>query len=448
MVPGTTPSALSRSAKASSRYRFLFVGGLVAVALTHLSAQPTRTPLRTVAVRLHDAAGWGVPAVDRQSVFYLSKHHELFSVERSTGRERWRQRLNAVDGLTQGIGVRLADGLVIVGDGDIFAFDADTGRRRWRRPAGELRAAGRFLGDVVDDAVIVGSASGRVAAIEVTTGQTRWQTAAVSVATAAAPVKPVAAVVPLVPVMPVRPAMPVVPVVNTDAVVLPEATAEAESAGDGRSEDRVVYVAYADFAGLPRRGGVVALSVRDGSVRSTWPFPESSGPASAAGRPVRAGSLAFVAATDGHVYGLGAIDGADHRAGSRVEWHWGPERLPFLADGVSDIRALAVAPGRVIISSLSGVLIGCSLAARGDCWRFSSPADGSNGFGVSVSVRQRLVFVPFASGRLGVVSLDAGHLVEMVRLPGSRFDWPPVSAGDQTFVVAEDGLYELRASDE
>lgn len=437
MVPGTTPSALSRSAKASSRCRFLFVGGLVAVALTHLSAQPTRTPLRTVAVRLHGAAGWGVPAVDRQSVFYLSKDHELFSVERSTGRERWRQRLNAVDGLTQGIGVRLADGLVIVGDGDIFAFDADTGRRRWRSPAGELIAAGRFLGDVVDDAVIVGSASGRVAAIEVTTGQTRWQTAAVSVATA--PVNPVAAVVPV---------RPVVPVGNTDAVVFPEATAEAESAGDGRSGDRVVYVTYADFAGLPRRGGVVALSVRDGSVRSTWPFPQPSGPASAAGRPVRAGSLAFVAATDGHVYGLGAIDGADNRAGSRVEWHWGPERLPFLPDGVSDIRALAVAPGRVIVGSLSGVLMGCSLAPRGDCWRFSSPADGSNGFGVSVSVRQRLVFVPFASGRLGIVSLDAGHLVEMVRLPGSRFDWPPVSAGDQTFVVAEDGLYELRASDE
>lgn len=351
------------------------------------------SPADDVPVRLHASAGWGRPAVDRTSVYYLSKAHELFAIDRTTGRERWRRALSRDDsGLTAGIEIVVSDDVVVAGDGHVFAFHASTGEPRWQfAPEGDL--PGRFIGAVADGTLFVGSTAGAVSALDLASGEVLWRTTLrdgrVSV---------------------------FAPVVTGDLVV----------------------VAWTDFDEAPRSGGLAGLRARDGTVQWQTPFPRPHAwlAASAGGSPAVIGDAVVGASTDGTVYALSRVDGT-------VVWTV-PAVPPASSGGEhEDVRLVASASSLALITSNAGVLSAVDLGDRREVWRFVSPPDGSVGF--SLTVRGALGFVPFASGRLLIVDARTGREKRWLGGPSQRFDWPPAWAQEpddhQMFVTGEDGLY-------
>lgn len=348
-------------------------------------------------VRLHASAGWGRPAVDGTTVYYLSKVHELFAVDRGTGRERWRRTLANDANLTAGIDVIAWRDLVIAGDGGVFAFDATTGNPRWRfAPEGDV--PGRFIGGVIDGALLVGSTAGAVVALDLATGDVRWRTILrVGRVTVFAPV----------------------------------------------STEDLVVATWTAFDEGPRFGGLVGLSVRDGTVRWRVSFPRSRAllAASAAGPPtITRDSTIVSAATDGTVYGLSTASGD-------VAWTLPPVPAALSGGEHEDVRAVASAPPLAVVTSLSGRLSAVDLADRREAWHYESPPDGSVGF--ALAIRGPWAFVPFASGRLLIIDWRTGREKRWLGGLARRFDWPPVpapgSASGQMYVTGEDGLYVFEA---
>lgn len=343
-------------------------------------------------VRVHAAAGWGRPAVQGASVYYLSKAHELFAIDRASGRERWRRLLSPGSGLTAGVNVVVSRDVVIAGDGHVFAFDAGSGEHRWRfAPEGDL--PGRFIGDVADEVVLVGSTNGTVSALRVATGEVVWRSSLRDGRTTV-----------------------FAPVVSGELVVLSWTAFD-----DGR-----------------RSGGLAALSVRDGRLRwrTRFPYAHALLAASAAGPPTTVGDLVVGAATDGIVYAVSRVDGS-------VAWTL-PAVPPMFPGGEhEDARFVAPAGPLLLVTSSAGVLSAVNPHDQREVWRYTSPPDGSVGFGLAI--RGALAFAPFGSGRLLVIDAQTGRAQRWLGGPAQRFDWLPAWAPERSsrevYLVREDGLY-------
>jgi outer membrane protein assembly factor BamB len=119
-------------------------------------------------------AGWGQPAVDEQTAFVLTRHHEIAALDVATGAVRWRAYTGGPGDTPLGSAVRLAGSHVIVGDEAIAAFDRTSGRQAWRFVPRQGRGAGIFLGDAGHGLVLAGSVSGDLYAIDAATGAQRW----------------------------------------------------------------------------------------------------------------------------------------------------------------------------------------------------------------------------------------------------------------------------------
>ena len=105
-------------------------------------------------IHLHGADGWGRPAVHGSAVYYLSRHHELYAVDRDTGATKWRRTLHhAANRGTAGTSVVVERGRVIVGDDDLFAFDAESGVPRWRFSSQVDNGLGPYLGAAAEGVV-------------------------------------------------------------------------------------------------------------------------------------------------------------------------------------------------------------------------------------------------------------------------------------------------------
>lgn len=351
-----------------------------------------------VLVRLHASAGWGRPAVDKTSVYYLSKAHDLFAIDRATGQERWRRALARDDGApTAGIEVVVSDNVVVAGDGHVFAFDASTGEPRWQfAPEGDR--PGRFIGAVADGTVFVGSTAGTVTALDLGSGEVRWRTSLRRGRTSV-----------------------FAPIVTGDLVV----------------------TAWTDFDTTPRSGGLAGLSARDGTVQWQTPFPRSHAllAASATGPPTVVGDAVMGAATDGTVYAFSRVDGT-------VVWTLPAVPPAFTGGEHEDVRLVVPAEESLaLVTSQAGLLCAVDLRDVREVWRFVSPPDGSVGFGLTV--RGALAFVPFASGRLLVVESQTGREKRWLGGPSQRFDWPPVPAPEpanrDVYLTGEEGLYVFRS---
>ncbi len=396
----------ARSASSSRPARVSPLVGVVAALLVAAGHWPSGQRLAAavpVPVRLHASAGWGQPAVGDRTVFYLSKDHQLFAVDSGTGAEHWRRTLNGeprngeprMTDTTAGSRVVLESDVVIAGDGDLFAFDARSGWPRWRT-FDESGVPGRFLGSVAGRGrVCAGTATGTLACWQVATGQEHWRARVAGIrVTIFAPVV----------------------------------------------DDDLVLAAFTDFGSVPRSGGVVAVGASDGRPRWLTRFPRTSTVLAAGGTgpPAASGGIVAAASTDGTLYGL-------NRATGLVQWTVPPVTSPAVPRHPSpgaeheDFRAVKSSGSRLVVTSLTGVLTAVELDTRHTAWRFQSPPDGSNGFGLTV--HGPLVYVPFASGRLLIIDAHNGRQRHVLGKPTQRFYWPPTAAGRRIYLTAEDGLY-------
>lgn len=132
-----------------------------------------------------DATGSGQPLIAGDLVYLVAGDDTAWAVERANGRIRW--QITATQSVANVLGApspALVDDLVIFafGSGDIIGAFQQGGLRRWNSTvAGQRtgRAASR-IGDVtgapvvVGNTIYVGNASGRIAALDATTGERGW----------------------------------------------------------------------------------------------------------------------------------------------------------------------------------------------------------------------------------------------------------------------------------
>lgn len=321
--------------------------------------------------------GWGEPAADDSAAYFLTRTHEVVSVDAANGSIRWRSETGGAGEVPTGTVVRLVSGRVFVGDGGVVAFDRSSGRRLWRFDAPGGDDAGVFLGAADGGLVFTGSPMGRLYAIDAASGAIRWSRG----------------------------------IADGDrrAVFAP-----VHAGG-------LIVASFTTFDG-PLRGGLVAF---DRTGRRRW--LRSLDGAGAAGPPVVAQGVVVVARTDGRVEAVAPASG-------RRLWELAPEvSRPDDAAG-RDIRALASHADQLIATSLKGPVRAFDVHRRQERWAFSDgPTDA-----VALRIRAHgdRLYVPYSDG--SIVALDLHTGTERWRTPeNGEFDWPP--AVSSTAIYASGG---------
>lgn len=353
------------------------------------AAPAAATPLWHV-----EGHGWGRPAADASTVYFLTMAHEVDARDASTGALRWRARTGEPGPTTAGSTMMLAGDVAIAGDYNVVAFDQRDGALRWRFTPADGYGPGMYLGASAGDLVFAGSPSGRLYAIDHRTGTARWSHT-----------------------------------VGDDGK-----TTVYEPASDGDA----VVAGFTTFT-APNTGGIVVLDAASGRERWRTAFPR---PADAtldsgwAGGPVLLTDEVLAVSAEGVVFAF------DRRTGS-VRWtlpKWSTGK-PQPADPMDrDFRPLARSGDTLFVGSLSGDVIAYDLGDRAERWRYRSTRNGSIAFRVATD--DGVVFVPYVDGCL--VTLDAADGRERWRTSDtfSGFIWPPAISGGRVFAADfEAGLF-------
>lgn len=134
-------------------------------------------PDGTVAWELKGGGGFGTPTVDGDTVYVGSSDGKLYAVAIPTGKARW--TYDAKEDLSTR--PALAGGLVLVASlqDTVFAVDAATGAWRWHHRREQkpdtLTIHGAASVSVGGGVAFAGYSDGFVAALDVGTGQARWE---------------------------------------------------------------------------------------------------------------------------------------------------------------------------------------------------------------------------------------------------------------------------------
>jgi outer membrane protein assembly factor BamB len=326
----------------------------------------------------------------------LTKQHEVVAVEIINGTVRWRRDTSAADEATWGSRLVLAGPLVVVGDYDVVAFDRTSGALRWRFSPVDGYGPGIYLGGASDGLVFTGSPSGRLYALDDTSGEVRWS----------APVE-----------------------------------------GDGKStvfqpatDGDLVVAGYTTFT-APAKGGIVALDISTGHERWRTAFPPSQNASLGsawAGGPLPMHDLIVAASSSGEVYGLDRNDGSIR---------WSLPRVGEACVGISispsqDFRPLSVTGRTLVAGSLTGCLEAFRLDTRSVLWRHPGVDDGSVAF--SVVTDNQAVYVPYVGGRLRAFNVSDGKLRWEIGDTRRRFRWPPALADGLMLVASTEGFFAFR----
>src|SRR5262245_35002583 len=164
----------------SARTAFCTAGSaavLCLVVIGHVLAQtaiprPGYDPLSSTIWRVPDE-GWGKPAADATTAYFLTQRHEMVAIDIATGQVRWKRATGRIGGSTEGSVVTLAGSVAMAGDYEVIGFDRITGNVRWRFAPFVGYAPGVSLGNSVANTVFAGSV-GYLHAIDVDTGRSRW----------------------------------------------------------------------------------------------------------------------------------------------------------------------------------------------------------------------------------------------------------------------------------
>jgi outer membrane protein assembly factor BamB len=331
--------------------------------------------------------GWGTPAADFQTAFYLSRHHEVIAIDVKSGKPIWRRETGGRADVTEGVRLRLNASRVFAGDEGVVALDRNSGRIEWRTVPSNAVAVGRYLGAATEETVFAGSASGQLCAIDATSGAIRW----------------------LAAVAPGRAATVYAPRLDGDLVI-----------------------ARFTVFDTPVSGGLVAVDAGTGHERWRVSSSASVDGAAWAGGPEVCGDVVVLSEPDGDLVAFRRSDGG-------VAW-----TVPRAASlPVRDFRALAASATLLVAGSLGGRLMAYSISSIREKWRFEG-GSGSVGFGLVVD--DRAVYAPYTDGRLVAVSLTDGRELWRTSPSQGRFDWPPVTVGNHVYASADQGFIAIEVA--
>ena len=342
--------------------------------------------------------GWGRPAVRDDSVYSLSRAHEIVSLDKATGAVRWRRPLPLANdehsGFPMGSVVESNPTAIIVGDYDVLALDRRTGQLMWRFSHEDGHASGVYLGAVTEDSVHTGSSGGRLHAIATSNGRLRWS-------------------LPLNESHQTTVYQPVV--------------------------DRGIVLAGFTVFERPTKGGVIAVEARTGIERWRARFPGQSADRERrtawAGGPVTWNRLVVAAASTGSIHVF------DRRTGSLVRSIASPQA----ADVAQDFRPLVVSRNSLVVGSLTGLVVAYRLPSFRERWRYSPPEAGSILFGMTADGDS--VLVPYAGGRVVGLDLDSGRVRWTTQSDSGVFIWPPAVDGRHVYSVGKTSVTAFRKED-
>ena len=343
--------------------------------------------------------GWGRPAVRGDSVYSLSRAHEMVSLDKTTGAVRWRRPLPLASGeysrFPMGSVVESTTTAVIVGDYDVLALDRRTGRLMWRFSPENGYAPGMYLGVVTEDSVYTGSPGGQLHAIDMSNGRSRWS--------------------------------------------LPLKESHQTTVYQPIVDRGIVLAGFTVFT-RPTQGGVIAVEARTGIERWRAHFPGQ--PAGAgerntawAGGPVTWNQLVIAASSIGSIYAF------DRRDGSLVLSMASPQT----ADIAQDFRPMVVIRDGLVIGSLTGLVVAHRLPSLREHWRYSPSEAGSVLFDMTPD--RNSVLVPYAGGRLVSLDLDNGRVRWTTQRESGVFTWPPAVDGRHVYTVGETAVTAFRKED-
>ena len=340
-------------------------------------------------------AGWGRPAVRDDSVYSLSRAHEMVSLDKTTGAVRWRRPLPLTDGehsrFPMGSAVESTTTAVIVGDYDVLALDRRTGRLMWRFSPEDGYAPGVYLGAVTEDSVYTGSPGGQLHAIGVSNGRSRWS----------------------------------LPLNETDQTTVYQPVV-----------DRGIVLAGFTVFARPARGGVIAVEARTGIERWRAHFPWQTAAAERntawAGGPVTWNYLVVAAASTGSIHSF------DRRTGLLLR----SITSPHAADVAQDFRPMVVSRNSLVVGSLTGLVVAYRLPSFRERWRYSPSEAGSVLFGLTADGNS--VLVPYAGGRVVGLDLDTGRVRWSTQSDSGVFVWPPAIDGRHIYSVGKTSVTAFR----
>jgi outer membrane protein assembly factor BamB len=331
----------------------------------------------------HAAEGWGEPALDATTAYFLTRHHEIVALDATTGALRWRVSTGGSGEVPWGSRLLIVGAHVVAGDGAVRAFDRVSGHAAWEFTPRNGDAIGPFIGAAKGDVLFAGSPTGHVHAIDARTGRRVWSRVIAAGGRAT-----------------------VFPPVATAAGVVVAFTMHGQAVAGG-------------LVGLDDRGTII------------W---RCSLPMGAAGGPVAANGLVAVARTDGVIVGVDAEWGS-------VRWQLPAAATRGGTPPERDIRPLAVSGHVLVAGSLSGELVAVDLRALDERWHYRAKE------GISVlrlRADASTVYAPYTDD--SVVALDAATGTELWRAGDERspFEWPPAAAGDRVVIAGTRALVALR----
>jgi outer membrane protein assembly factor BamB len=343
------------------------------------------------------AEGWGTPAADATTVYFVTKTHEVVALDIQTGRERWRADTDESGNETLGFGAVVAGSVVAVGDYNVVAFDRVSGDFKWRFQPTDGYAPGVYVGAVTNGRILTGSPAGRLYAIDPDTGKAHWST-----------------------------------LVSDDGNTTVFAPV---------SNGQVVAAGFTEFS-LPNRGGVIVVDIKTGTLRWKASFPVPSDPGLATnsgGGPVFSEGSVIASSGDGVIYAFDLDTGETKWSLPRV----GDLPPDNLLSPDRDFRPLAISGSTLVAGSLTGIVLGWDLATRQQRWRFHSPESGSTVFRMTAD--EHSVYLPYFSGEL--IRIDVASGLEQWRVGDWKqgFVWAPLVWNDRVFASAtHSGFFAFR----